>query len=79
VTGSGLYWLSFVDRDMREGDRFLGVAIVEATDPVSAAAKCWDLEINPGGEVQIIGPIPTDIYPAAVRDRLLDRTEAEAL
>ena len=33
------YWLSFCDNDRPEGERFLGVAIVDVTDADAAAAK----------------------------------------
>lgn len=32
-----LYWLSFVDSDRIEGERFLGVCVVEVTDADAAA------------------------------------------
>lgn len=82
-----LWWLSFVDtarsapRDQQVpgGGGFLGVAIVEAPDPVSAAGEAWRQGCNPGGEVGILGPIPLDVYPPETRNRLLTQEEADAL
>ena len=82
-----LWWLSFVDTDKSDppgeqvpgGGGFLGVVIVEATDEVSAVTRAWELKINPGGQVGILGPIPQDVYGPLVRDRLLTAEEAQAL
>jgi len=74
-----VYWLSFVDTNRPEGDKFLGVAIVHGTDPQDAVATAWTLGCNPGGEVMILGPIPEDIYADTDMCRLLDRAEAERL
>lgn len=41
-----LWWLSFADED-----RCRGIVITEEVDVVAAVAKCWALEINPGGQV----------------------------
>lgn len=48
------YWLSFVDPDGPEGDRFLGVSIVEAENGQEAVAAAWRLGCNPGGEVAML-------------------------
>jgi hypothetical protein len=85
--GMWLWWLSFVDssasappdQQVPGGGGFLGVSIVAATDPLSAVQHAWDLGCNPGGEVGILGPIPLDVYPPEVRNRLLTQEEAEAL
>lgn len=84
---TALYWLSFVDSDLSAppdeqvpgGGGFLGVCIVEADNPISAVAEAHRLEINPGGEVAIYGPIPTEAYPEDARNRLLTAEEAQAL
>lgn len=47
-----LWWLSFIDPHLPEGERFLGVAIVEAKDFDMALKKTWELGINPGGQVR---------------------------
>lgn len=46
----GLWWLSFV-ATREEGDRCVGVAIVAASDSISAVKVAWALGCNPGGEV----------------------------
>lgn len=74
-----LYWLSFVDTDHPDGDRFLGVAIVQGTGVEDAVATTWALGINPGGEVMIVGPIAEGTYAATDMDRLLTKAEATAV
>jgi hypothetical protein len=82
-----LWWLSFVDPDKSAppdeqvpgGGGFLGVCIVEAEDPMDAVRRAWALGINPGGQVQIVGPGPQDAYPPEALHRLLTAEEATAL
>jgi hypothetical protein len=45
------YSLSFADPARPEGQRFLGVCIVEAMTLQDAIMRAWELGINPGGEV----------------------------
>jgi hypothetical protein len=71
------WWLSFIDPGRAENDRFLGVAIVEASGPITATLQAHDLGINPGGEVAIL-PLPYPPKPED-RDRLLSREEAQVL
>jgi hypothetical protein len=71
------WWLSFVDPDRPEGDRFLGVVIVEARGPTTATQRAHDLGINPGGEVAIV-PLPGPPRPED-RERLLTRAEVQAI
>ncbi len=52
---SMVWWLSFVDPDRPEGQRFLGVSIVHADDQIHAVQRAWDLGCNPGGEILIAG------------------------
>ena len=74
-----LMWLSFVDGARPEGERFLGVAIVPGTDPISAVKAAWDLGCNPGGEVLVASLFPELIPDESWIGRLLTRDEAEAL
>lgn len=74
----GWYWLSFVEPSAADGQRFLGVAIVEGHGVSSAAIRAHDLEINPGGEVQAVELIGNDIPPPEMRNRLLSREELSA-
>jgi hypothetical protein len=73
-----LWWLSFADESRPRGQRFLGVAIVEAEDELTAVRKTHALGINPGGSVLINGgpevaeEVAEKGYP---RDRLLSRAE----
>ena len=84
---SGFYWLSFVDTNLSAppdeqvpgGGGFLGVCIVESTDPISAVTEAHRLGINPGGEVGIYGPMPEGVYPEHALNRLLTAEEAQAL
>jgi len=75
------YWLSFVDPDLPEGSRFLGVSIVRAEHPKMAVPNAWGLGCNPGGEVMIF-PIPQHLESRiedAYRNRVLSREECGAL
>ena len=70
-------WCSFADPDLPAGQQFLGVAIVEAEDVVTAAMQAHLLGINPGGEVMGV-LLPDDLLPPEHwRNRLLTREEAE--
>lgn len=87
MSQTALWWLSFVDASKSDppeeqvpgGGGFLGVVIVQAPDAYSAVLVTWMKGINPGGEVQIIGPGPADAYPPEVQNRLLTAEEAMAL
>ena len=71
----GWWWLSFSDPKLPEGQRFVGVAIVQAYGVASAALRAEELGINPGGDVQSVelkgDGIPADEF----RNRLLDVNE----
>ena len=74
-----MMWLSFVDPDKPEGDRFLGVAIVpDALEPVAAVKEAWRLKCNPGGEVcaALIGANVASRIHVRYIGRLLTRYEA---
>ncbi len=74
-----LWWLSFVDPELPQGERFLGVVILEATGYVEAIEVAHILGINPGGAVQG-SELPPDYAPAAEwRNRLLSAIEIEEL
>jgi hypothetical protein len=87
MSETGLWWLSFVDTDKSAppeeqvpgGGGFLGVVIVEADNPDTAIRRAWELGVNPGGQVQIVGPGPLDAYPPEVLNRLLTAEEASGL
>lgn len=75
----GLWWLSFVNPELPEGQRFLGVSIVRARGVLDAATKAHRQRINPGGEVasfELTGEPPLFI-PEKYIGRLLTRAEAE--
>jgi hypothetical protein len=75
------FWLSFVDPEKPEGERFLGVAVVHAYDARGAVIVSHLEGCNPGGEVMIAGPFPGAVLPPGGDHvgRLLSRAEAEAL
>lgn len=78
----GLWWLSFVDNDRPEGDRFIGACIVEADGPVSAVREAHARGCNPGGEVSIMGPMPLDNagpWTEETRNRVLTRAEIDEI
>jgi hypothetical protein len=51
-----IWWLSFVDPDRAEGDRFLGACVVETVeaDMEQAVKEAWFRGCNPGGEVSLV-------------------------
>jgi len=49
-----MYYLSFVDENKPEGERWIGGCYCYGPDPV---ANAWEAGCNPGGEVMIVGPI----------------------
>lgn len=70
------WWLSFTDPDRPEGQRFLGVAIVDAPDVLGAwVGRAWELGCNPGGQVAAAGPLSDGVMdenvPETHRRRLL--------
>lgn len=46
------FFMSFVNPDKPEGQRALGVCIVDALGVSHAMQKTWDLGINPSGEIK---------------------------
>jgi len=72
-----LWYFSFADGSRPKGSQFLGVAVVEAPDEVSAARETWRQGCNPGGGVVFV-EIPEDfqIPPEAV-NKLLSEAEVE--
>lgn len=73
---SGWWWLSFVDAKLPKGSQFLGVAIVEGADIVSAATTAHQIGCNPGGQVMGISIIKDRLPDDAWRNRLLAKAEA---
>lgn len=51
VDEPGIYWLSFVDPDLPEGSRFLGVSLVPARNMLQAIRRAHRHGCNPGDEV----------------------------
>lgn len=74
-----LWWLSFADPDLPEGSQFLGVVIAAAPDLAAAVTRTHLLAINPGGGIQIAGPLPAGCIAAEWHDRLLTKDEAESI
>ncbi len=74
------WWLSFCDNTRPVGDRFVGLALVEAHSMVEATKAAWARGCNPGGEVfgyevpAKFGPPPT-----GYQHRLLTRSDAEEM
>jgi hypothetical protein len=73
----GWWWLSFVDAGKPDGQRFLGVAIVEGHGVASAATRAHELGVNPGGEVRGLELTGDGIPPLDMRNRLLAKAELE--
>lgn len=73
------WWLSFCDPNRPEGQRFLGVSIVLASNFIAALKVAHALGVNPGGAVQgfeMLDPVKID---RKWMERLLTRAECEAL
>src|SRR3989442_8173552 len=61
------WWLSFSGPDLPEGQRFLGVAIVDITEE-DAAAIHDEVEATPGGRARAPGDTTLDWLAAAIRE-----------
>lgn len=68
------WWLSFADE---EG--FRGVCVVRAPGVASAMVLTHAMQINPGGQVEASELLDWADIPGEYTDRLLSRSEAEAL
>lgn len=82
------WWLSFKDASREPGQRFLGVAIVEADDLRGAIRRVHEVKADPGGEVMswILNPDQADdperaraMIAAMPRDTLLDRAQIDEM
>lgn len=87
-----LWWYcSFADGGRPAGSHFLGCVWIdvpttgdELVDTATVIARCHMLEINPGGEVQMMGPITEEqlaphVAPEFRRRLLTTRSELEAI
>ena len=85
--GDPLWWLSFCDPDLAPppdeqrpgGPSFLGAVITQAPTLAAAVTRSHVLKVNPGGEIQIAGPLPAEWIGPEWRDRLLGAAEIEAI
>lgn len=70
------WWMSFVDNDRPEGDKFVGACIVQAHGVVTAAMQAHDKKCNPGGAVQAV-PFPehVDLSDSGWINRVLTREQ----
>lgn len=73
VEDDPLWWLSFC------GASFLGAVITQAPTLAAAITRSHVLGVNPGGEIQALGPLPVTEIAAQWRDRLLSAAEIEAI
>ena len=74
------YWLSFVDSEKPEGERFIGATIVRSDCIENAIRKAWWLRINPGGEVMgiQIPPEQEAMIKPGWENRLISQAELNA-
>lgn len=87
MSDTSLFWLSFVDTQKSDppdeqvsgGGGFLGVVIVQAVSSEDAVREAWRQGCNPGGQVQIFGPITVEMYDPKYWNRLLTADEAREL
>jgi hypothetical protein len=76
-----LWWLSFADPTRPKGEQWLGVAIVQGVDAVSAVQESHWRGCNPGGEVaacELPGALEKLGPKNEWMDRLLSREEVDA-
>jgi len=73
-----VFYMSFCDPDLPEGTQFLGGLIVAAETLDTALTVSWLTGCNPGGEVEIAGPLPVEAFRPEYIGRLLNRAEIEA-
>lgn len=69
------WWLSFAD----ELHGFLGVVIMPAVNHESAYFLCTLKEINPGGEVQVVGPLKVQVVGPLKKYMLPDNAQIGVL
>jgi hypothetical protein len=87
-----LWWLSFADPDRRQGQQFLGVAIIRVPDTdddeagtktgvTNALVRSHALKINPGGEVQFqkLNPSLEVFMPEEFVHKLLTKMDIKRL
>ncbi len=75
----GLWMLSFCDTTRPAGTQYLGGAVVSAAGPAMAVAAASLFGANPGGEVQMAGPLPFGCIADEYHNRLLTREEVESI
>lgn len=64
------WWMSFVDPDRPEGERFVGACIVRAPGPVTAVIEAHAQKCNPGGQVRSL-PFPPHVDASEWANTLL--------
>lgn len=64
------WWMSFVDPDRPEGERFLGACIVQAHGPVTAGIESHAQKCNPGGQSRSL-PFPPRVDASEWANTLL--------
>lgn len=69
------WYMSFVDPDRPEGQRWLGACIVRSSSPGSAIGVSWAKGCNPGGQVAMRGPFPLANVKLGYVERLLTTIE----
>lgn len=86
-----LWWLSFVDPDRPEGQRFLGVTVMDYDLPEGVEAlrdivelvltEAWRRQCNPGGAAQVtkLEELADAVTPMTYRNRILMKPEVAEL
>lgn len=70
-----MWWLSFIDEDRPEGERFLGAIVVRAKSMPEAVEVTHALGINPGGLVGGLTWANESEPPESYHDRLLSSAD----
>lgn len=82
---SFLFWLSFADASLPEGQQFLGAVIAEGETLEAVIIEAHVRGCNPGGEVASVGPISPwwpnilEEFKRASRWVLMDRETMDRL
>lgn len=70
------WWLSFVDPDRPEGDKFVGACIVQGWGVVSASMEAHARKCNPGGQVKGV-PFPEHVDASEWAHTVLNREQVD--
>jgi len=70
-----LYWLSFLKDAKSKKPQYLGACCVHATSQVNAVIVALRLNIHPGGDTKILGPLsfPAEFTSALIKSKYFEK------